>query len=210
MQNFNEYKKDSGKRLKQLQVSLSADYDEEVISQMYVFGQNAAKQQYSELEKRAKKIENDNQLSNDEMILLIDCLSDENHENKQTVELISEMQIVALFKSAEIAIKKMMKYSGLFTDKELRNAYMFTKLTEAVKNKLGLDLNTLNGYAAFDELRLINNGIKHSGLVSDDLAKYPNWRKGAKIGAFHENYQRLYQDVRKFVFDFRDKILTKL
>lgn len=210
MQNLEKYKSNRSKHVKQLQVIFAADYDEEVISQMYIFGQNVAKQQYSELEKRAESIQNDNQLSEDEKSSFIDYLTDENHENNQTVELISEMQIVALFKSAEIAIKKMMKYSGLFTEKELKSAYMFTKLTEAAKNKLALDINTLNGYAAFDELRLINNAIKHSGLVSDDLAKYPNWKKGAKIGAFHESYQRLYQDVRKFVFDFRDKILTKL
>lgn len=77
-------------------------------------------------------------------------------------------------------------------------------------NKLGLDLNTLKGYASFDELRLINNGIKHSGLVSDDLAKYPNWKKGAKIVGFDESYQRVKNDVREFVFDFRDKVLDKI
>lgn len=41
---------------------------------------------------------------------------------------------------------------------------------------------TLPGYAAVRELRLVNNAIKHEGIVSDVLAKeYPKWILGAPL-----------------------------
>ncbi|MFA0373068.1 hypothetical protein AB4511_26130, partial [Vibrio sp. 10N.222.54.F6] len=87
---------------------------------------------------------------------IIDTYSDDHYLSRQTVELAEEMQIVALYKSVEISIKDMLKYSGLFTNKQLDSFYRIGALKKEVSKKV-CALDGLKNYKSYDELRCINN-----------------------------------------------------
>ena len=44
---------------------------------------------------------------------------------------------------------------------------------------------------AFDELRRLNNTVKHNGTVNTELATYPGWTQGEPLGVFSDAYPRL-------------------
>jgi hypothetical protein len=210
MSSFDEYKKNSKRNSKKLLVNISARYDEELIDKMYEFAQHGALQNKAELQKRFDSIEIDDQINDAIKTDLQDNLVEENYQNELAVELVSEMLVVALYKTVEISIKNMMKVSELFSEKELKNTFRFEQLTQAIKHKLGVDLKTLNNFSEFNELRLINNCIKHSGFVSPDLANYPDWNKGEKIQNTYVHFQRINQVIRNFVNDFKESILKNI
>ncbi|WP_345867333.1 hypothetical protein [Shewanella algae] len=81
-------------------------------------------------------------------------------------ELLSllEMRIVHLYKSYELLLKSILKTLD-FDISQVRNINDIR-----VKYRdYGTDLASIEGYQASDELRLVNNSIKHSTLISDQV-----------------------------------------
>lgn len=194
---------------KVMQIKFSADYDEEVIDAMYYAALSAKSNLEQYLGEKVEEVENDEQLSEDEKYFIIDRYSDDHYLSRQTVELAEEMQIVALYKSVEISIKDMLKYSGLFTKKQLDSFFRIAALKKEVSKKVCV-LENLKNYKSYDELRCINNCIKHSGRANKELAKFSGWNIGDKILESNDHYTRLKEDVRDFVFNLRDEVLSKI
>jgi hypothetical protein len=94
----------------------------------------------------------------------------------ETRKLASELCIVALYKQIEIHTKRVVKRN--FPSINGKALSDITKLREA----LPFTIECLPNFAAFDELRLINNSIKHVGKVSAQLArKFPVWQAGNEL-----------------------------
>ena len=140
---------------------------------------------------------------------MLGCLEDDYYIAELTTELAGGMMIVALFKTVEISIKKMAKGSGLFTQKQISSFFRVKELMSEMKNKV-CDITTLPNFAEYDELRCINNSIKHNGVVDKELAKYPNWIVGQKLENLHQHYYRLRNDVDNFVTGLQAAILNKI
>ena len=66
-----------------------------------------------------------------------------------------------------------------------------------MSERFGVDIKTLPGWDAVDEVRLVNNAIKHAGRVSDELAKgYPKqWAAGQPLGDLAGTYARLRPNI---------------
>jgi hypothetical protein len=139
----------------------------------------------------------------------IDSLSDEFYLREKTTELAGELQILALYKTVEISIKGMLKCSELFTENQILSCHKIGMLKDVMSKKV-CDIETLAGYSAFDELRCINNCVKHSGKVNKQLAKFSKWTAGELLKNLHHDYGRLRDDVHEFIFEIRDKVLGKL
>lgn len=105
-------------------------------------------------------------------------IADEVAELDQVEALATQLQVVALYSQVELITKK-----GLMTLDPKLDPKSLYKIKEVIKvlKKKGVVATKLKGYAAMDETRELNNCVKHSGTVSDDLARYPGWIKGAKI-----------------------------
>ncbi|MEZ8798373.1 hypothetical protein OA7_0017870 [Vibrio cyclitrophicus 1F53] len=209
MSAFEKMKSNQLESLKVLQIKFSADYDEEVIDAMYYAALSAKSNLEQYLSKKVEEVESDEELSENEKYFIIDTYSDDHYLSRQTVELAEEMQIVALYKSVEISIKDMLKYSGLFTNKQLDSFYRIGALKKEVSKKV-CALDGLKNYKSYDELRCINNCIKHSGRVNKELSKFSGWNVGDKIVKTNDHYTRLKDDVRGFVFNLRDELLSKI
>jgi hypothetical protein len=209
MSSFSTLKKNSKSNFKRLQITVIADYDEQVIDGMYEHALISKSTFEKELSSKASEIENDSSLNEDERYSLMDSISDESYVNQQTTDLIGEMQIIALYKTVEIAIKRMLKASDLFTEKQLESFFRISKLKKQIKNKV-CDLTTLQGYGEYDELRCINNCIKHSGKVNKELSVYSGWYEGDPINEFHPTYQRLKSNVKSFVSELKNSLVAKV
>lgn len=150
-------------------IQVIRDYDEDIIEHIYDELSDLQRRIESKLEKRSKEIESDNKLTDDYKQYLMDFLSVEYYESELIRELAGEIVIIFLFKTVEIVIKSMIRRSGLFTENELHSFFRISDLKRGVRDKV-VDIEKLHGYSSYDELRCINNSIKHQGKVNNELA----------------------------------------
>lgn len=112
-----------------------------------------------------------------------------------------ELSIIALYKKVERHINRIVKRK--VPEAAEVNLTFFNKLCGV----LPFDINVIDSFAGFDELRLLNNSIKHGGKVSNELAlKYPNWTEGADLTELGVAYQRLLPEIKKYVSEFVEKL----
>jgi hypothetical protein len=161
------------------------------------------------LRQQTTQIEEDAVLDEREKHHLLDSLGDDLFIAELTTGLAGEMMIIALYKSIEIAIKRMAELSGLFTPNELKS-FAYAKERAAHFLKKVCDLQTVRNFAEYDELRCINNCVKHSGEVNDELARYPTFQKGQQLSDLRDHYHRLRDPVDGFLTALRDQILSKM
>ncbi|MXS77947.1 hypothetical protein ABF87_08225 [Nitrosomonas sp. JL21] len=195
--------------LKKIRVKFATVYYHEVIDGLYESSVNMRNQLMKNLQRQAAEIEADDTLDPDDKEQLLSSLDDERYIAHLTTELAGEMMIVALFKTSEISIKEMAIASELFTKNQINKFLKFCEWDVNLKEKL-CDITTLNNYNSYDELRLINNCIKHSGKVNKSLASYPGWIKGNKLDELDMHYHRLKGGVIKFVNEIQDAIIRKI
>ena len=60
-----------------------------------------------------------------------------------------------------------------------------------------------------DELRCLNNAIKHERRVNGTLAKFPGWKKGDKLGDLESHYYRLRPFAKQYLEDLAKHLKTK-
>jgi len=73
----------------------------------------------------------------------------------------------------------------------------------------GIDLASVPHHRAVDELRLLNNAIKHNDeRVDEKLAqRYPRrWRKGKKLSGLDKAYDRLRPKVPAYIFRLAERM----
>ena len=195
--------------IRKIQINIIRAYDESLIDGIYYSAISSQSSLEKKLNKRVEEIESNISLSDDDKHFEMEYLNDKYYGSRLIKELSEEMVIIALFKTVEIAIKKMLERSELFTDDELRQFFRVKELLSQVKNKI-VDLKTLQGFTSYDELRCINNSIKHEGVVGKELAAFSSWTLGKKISDLWNHYERLKPGVRRFIYNLSDNIVTKI
>ncbi|WP_141676958.1 MULTISPECIES: hypothetical protein [unclassified Aliivibrio] len=206
-----DYLKLHGKRYSKIaRINMNSDIQRniDVIDEMYSAGINKKENIAYEISERIRTLSSQKEISDEELQEEVNFLS-ENDPSDEIIELIEEMQIVSLYKSVEITIIKMLNISGLLPDKEQDFKFSITKLENFYKHH-DLNIKELEGFSAFDELRLINNCVKHSGRVNKPLSKYPHWNLEDKVTNCSAAYDRLKQDVQKFVLALGDALHNQI
>jgi len=109
-------------------------------------------------------------------------------------KLSDELSILALFKHVEIHTKRVIKrHLPSIDSKKLFNI-------NSLKQELPFTLEKVTNFNAFNELRLINNAIKHQGKVSAELARnFPSWQEGDEFPRLNNTYLRLYPQVKIYI-----------
>jgi hypothetical protein len=195
--------------IKKLKVKLATHYHIEAIDGIYESSLQVKAKIESGLAQQAADISADQQIEDEEREYMLSSLGDELFIAEVTTELAGEMMVVALYKTIEIAIKKMTSACELFTKTQLASFYRITELKKQLKMKV-VDIETLAHYKAYDELRCINNAIKHSGVVGADLAAYPGFKKGERLSDLHTHYYRLRSDVDRFLLSLQAEIIKAI
>jgi hypothetical protein len=124
-------------------------------------------------------------------------LEDRWHFTREVQSLADELAVVALFKQVELHTKRVAKKNFPAIDAKA----LFS--IDTFKQAVPFNLEALPGFAAFDELRLLNNSVKHEGKVSPQLARaFPNWNVGAPLEGLGVVYLRLQPEVTRYVHGF--------
>lgn len=112
-------------------------------------------------------------------------------------QLADELAIVALYKQVELHTKRIIKRSIPNVDPR-----KFSNI-DTLRKAMPFVIDTLPHFQAFDELRLINNAIKHEGKVSPALGSaFPAWNVGDDLAGLGAAYQRLHPLVAAYVQSF--------
>ncbi|MCK5285344.1 MAG: hypothetical protein KAJ86_07150 [Alphaproteobacteria bacterium] len=113
-------------------------------------------------------------------------------------DLLYELGLLALHKKIEISTKKAL----MFVDSNAtsHNTFKHDQFKKRTKD-LGVTTLNIDGYHVANEIRLIGNSIKHSSIVSEELAEIPNstWTKGKQLENLKEAYDRLAPEGTRFI-----------
>lgn len=121
-----------------------------------------------------------------------------------------EMIIVNDYKEFELIIKRLLKASLDFDEKDFRS---FENLKPLLKNK-GISLAEVDNYNDINDLRKVNNYIKHSKIreIPDDLKQIKEFRSTKNLSylelmLFHQRVKDLRYN---FIFDLKGNIYSYL
>lgn len=110
--------------------------------------------------------------------------------------LCHEVAVLALYKKVEVRSKKLVKTA--FPETDEKRLFNFRRISEQL-SALGIDVANLPEFETIDELRRVCNAIKHSGIVTDELAEYEGWIVGEPLPDLSEFYSRVEPSVPIYI-----------
>jgi hypothetical protein len=134
----------------------------------------------------------------EETLALVFDLESDVDMNEQQLYCFAEMRIVHLFRAYEITLKKLIKIASPSANE--RDFFNWEKLREFCKSN-GFNIKSIPSYSKINQLRLVNNCIKHSANINDDVKKHvPDF---LSEGAFtYQNLYDFYNSVRDHLLIF--------
>jgi hypothetical protein len=172
-----------------------AAYEVDTIDRFRAHVRDAAAAQQHSIQRRAEKLPAEARELLAEDLNELDVISD----------FADELAIVALYRVVEINRGRILVRK--FPAAPSRMASYIDRLRTFLKQQ-GVVLDHIAHHRAVEELRLLNNAIKHdAGYVSAELAsKYPRWKQGAKLAGLGAAYERLKGRVPTYILRFAQRI----
>jgi hypothetical protein len=122
-----------------------------------------------------------------------------------------EMKIIYLYKNVEIHLKESL--STAFPDINTTSFYKWQNIKDFM-NSYQMKFSTLTGYSTVNELRVVNNNVKHSSDISDTLAKMnlPEFKDSERLECDNLEifYARIRPDVEPFLKEFRQELYNHI
>lgn len=134
-----------------------------------------------------------------------DAMADDLYDLQLVSRLADELAIIALYRVVETYTGRILSHRfGAGTERKA------SKIA-AVRSFLGshnITLHAIPHFRAIDELRLLNNAIKHHhGRVSTELAtSYSRWRQGDPLKRLDKAYTRLKPHVPAYLFRLAERV----
>jgi hypothetical protein len=122
-------------------------------------------------------------------------------------ELAQKLAIVGLFGQVEICIKNMLAIA--LPNVNRKALFRWGRLCEAL-GTVGVEIDRLRGYKRVNQLRCLNNAIKHSELVGRELAA-TGWGKAQDVidpGKCHRELSEYLESSEQFLKDLRAKLVA--
>jgi hypothetical protein len=122
------------------------------------------------------------------------------------IEAVSdELSIVALYKTTEFYLKTILvrAFHNQVKAEEIMG-YDITRIKKLFKKK-NIHIDSFPQFRAVDELRVLNNAIKHEDRVTSQLAKYAGWAKGDKLQNLGAAYNRIAPLIPQFIEQVSEK-----
>lgn len=135
----------------------------------------------------------------EETLSLVFDLESDIEMNEQQLYCFSEMKIVHLFRAYEITLKKVIKTA--FPAENEKDFFNWEKLREFCKRN-GFDIKSVPSYSEIDQLRLVNNSIKHSFAIDPRVKK--------NVPQFSEEDDFTYVTLSRFYLYVRAHLLPFL
>ena len=147
----------------------------------------------------------------DELHELLQTVSNYYGLSHETQEVLSNYMLVASFSFYEKAFKKLLELTGRLTDTELSSCYQKKNAKKLLKSKFNIDYELLIDYLKVEELRCLNNDVKHNGRAGDQLVlANSKWTLDQLIENTYQDFQRLKEGPRNLLKDLATKIEQQL
>ena len=131
-------------------------------------------------------------------------LADDIYELDKISDLADQLAIVALHRVVELSTQRILMHK--FGAAAGRKASYIDALRKFLKGH-DIDIERIPHYRAMNELRLLNNAIKHAGHVNPQLAaEYSRWTLGEELTQLGSAYDRLKRHVPSYVFRFAESV----
>jgi hypothetical protein len=131
-------------------------------------------------------------------------LADDLHELDAICALSDQLSIVALYRAVEINTGRILGHQ--YGAAAIRNAASIRRLRAFLKRQ-GINLSRIPHFRAVNELRLLNNAIKHAGDVTLELAnECPRWKQGEELTGLGAAYERLKGHVPSYIFRLAERL----
>ena len=156
-----------------------AEYDVDEINRFREHVHEGSAERQQALERRAELLPPEAQ----------EFLADEVSELDIISCLADELSIVALYRSVEINTGRMLAHE--FGKRAARAASDVRQLEKFLRNRKGIELTRVPHYRAIDQLRQLNNAIKHSD---------EHWREGKNRRTLYNAYASLSPKVPAYIF----------
>jgi hypothetical protein len=128
------------------------------------------------------------------------------YELEEALALGEQLLLVALYRIVELTTVRVLGWR-FGPDVVAKNQlYKANKLSAALKHQ-AIDVRGFPGFAQVDELRCLNNAIKHDGSVTADLAKYSGWVLGKPLGDCNAAIGRLSGSVGQYLDALVDAVV---
>lgn len=135
----------------------------------------------------------------------MDTFSDDVYLLNDVKILSEQLAIISLHKLVEI--RTVYEVSFHITSEEIKKQLHRIDIMKSELRKLGVQLNSIKYFKEMDELRLINNCIKHSGVANKGLLKY-GWQVGDKFENLTKKIDGFKKIVPEFIYDFVERLET--
>lgn len=133
-------------------------------------------------------------------------IENDNFTLDESVRLAYQLAVVALYMKMELRIKRACRIA--YREIKPEQLYKLHYLEKELQRRR-IKIRDLPHFSSFDELRCINNDIKHGGVVGKELAKYPGWKLGDNLSNIDAAYERIAPDCRSFIFELIRAMLDK-
>lgn len=180
---------------------IEIDYIDKLLEQV----DNQNHSDSKKLKKSLDKAKPKNFLSDNDYNSYVDSLIDDFDILKEVNLLSSQLAIVALYRIVEIRTKSILK-RHLNNSKNINSVFQYKNLIKLLKKEFGIELKNIKGFSTIDELRCLNNSIKHQGVVSVELSKFHGWKLNEKIGDTTDSYNSFSKVVPSYLFCLCEQI----
>ncbi len=138
-------------------------------------------------------------------------LSDYYGLSHDTTEAVSHYMVVASYSAYEKGLKQILKLSGKLNDAELRSCFRIVNVIQLLSSKFGIAYSSLADHDKIEEIRCLNNDIKHNGIVGIELPSINNkWVQGGIITNTYVDFERLCDGPYNLLNDLSNKIEASL
>jgi hypothetical protein len=172
-----------------------AESEVEAIDRFRAHVHDAAAAERRSIERRANNLPSEIQ----------EFLADDLHELDAISDLADQLSIVALYSVVEINTGQVL--AQRFGPAARKNASYIERLHKFLMQQQRIDIKRIPHYRAVNELRLLNNAVKHAGRVTAELAReYPRWKQGRKLTGVGAAYERLRRPVPSYIFRLAERL----
>ncbi len=149
------------------------------------------------------------QFKEDELLIME---SDYEMATSDSLTILSNFIIVASYSYFEKALKDVMQSSGQFKESEIKNCGKKDGFLKVYKHEKYIkDIEERPDYIKINELRILNNEIKHNGIVGIELHNSnPKWILKEHINNTYEDFLRLKDGVCDLLSEIISKTLSNI
>lgn len=161
--------------------------------------------EYDSITDTIVKLELDNFSSSDDFNQYADFLSDQNNTLDNIKSLSFQLAIISLYRIVELGTKNQLLH--LYNKKEVRKLYRWDVFTKKLFKDYGIDIKKLKYYSETNELRTLNNAIKHENLVTKELTNFQGWNFGDELGDLKNKYEEFAPKMPIYMSNLISKII---